>query len=92
MLVKDLEKINKDRWLDWDGVNWPVNTDRRSLNPKCHYEYQVMRGVVARRPNHPTTTPGSATACFRKCFMLVGFAGWLVSCCMEAGCARGMLN
>ena len=33
-------------WLDWDVVNWPVNTGRRSLNPKCHCEYEEMRGVA----------------------------------------------
>ena len=38
--MADLEK--KGGWLDWDGVHWPVNTCRQSLNPKYHFEYQEM--------------------------------------------------
>ena len=35
---------NEGGWLDWDGVNRPMNIGTRSLNLKCHYEYQEMRG------------------------------------------------
>ena len=44
--MADLDK-NKGVWLDWDGVNWLVNTGRQSLNSKCHYEYQEMLVCVA---------------------------------------------
>ena len=56
--MADLEKHKGQWWLDWDEVNWPVNTAKRSLNPKCHLEYQEMRGGWLATL---FTRPGSAT-------------------------------
>ena len=47
---------NKGAWMDWDGVNWVVNTGRRSLNTKCYYEYQDIRGVAS-YPFHTSPPP-----------------------------------
>ena len=58
--MADLEKNKGGGWLDWEGINRPLNTEGRSLNPKYQYEYRGGGGGVGGVASYPIHLPGSA--------------------------------
>ena len=54
--MADLEKNKGGGWFGMESTGQWSN-GLGSLNPKCHYEYQIMREGVAHHPIHSLDPP-----------------------------------